>query len=78
MTFCILDYGILSDSLCMKGAIFAKIKIYDFYLCLFTTHLQASYFDCGNYYWKLSINDGVIFSFFFLFISSFLKSLDIE
>ena len=49
------DYGILSDSLCMKGAIFAKIKISDFYVCLFTTHLQASYCDSGNYYWKLSI-----------------------
>ena len=49
------NYGILSDSLCMKGAIFAKIKIFDFYLCLFTTHLQASYCDSGNFYWELSI-----------------------
>ena len=49
------DYCVLSDSLCSKGVIFVKIKILDFYLCIFNTHLQASYFDAGQKFWDLCI-----------------------
>ena len=46
------DYGVMSDAMSMKGALYAKIKIGNNYICLFTTHLQASYFDSGNFFWN--------------------------
>lgn len=36
-------FGLLSDSIAMKGALYAKIDISGKLLHLFTTHLQASY-----------------------------------
>lgn len=41
-------YGVVADSLAEKGLIYAKIAIKDSYLHIFTTHLQASYFDSGE------------------------------
>ncbi len=41
-------YGVVADSLAEKGLIYAKISIKDCYLHLFTTHLQASYFESGE------------------------------
>lgn len=41
-------YGVVADSLAEKGIIYCKIKIKDSSLHLFTTHLQASYFDSGE------------------------------
>lgn len=38
-------YGVVVDSLAEKGIIYTKINIKDCYLHIFTTHLQASYFD---------------------------------
>jgi endonuclease/exonuclease/phosphatase family metal-dependent hydrolase len=38
-------YGVVADSLAEKGIIYTKIKIKNSSLHLFTTHLQASYFD---------------------------------
>ena len=49
------DYGVMSDGLSQKGAIYAKIQIKDYYLCLFFTHLQASYYDSGNTLWNFTI-----------------------
>ncbi len=49
------DYGVMSDGMSQKGAIYAKIKIKDYYLCLFSTHLQASYYDSGNSLWNFTI-----------------------
>ncbi len=49
------DYGVMSDGLSQKGAIYAKIQIKDYYLCLFFTHLQASYYDSGNSLWNFTI-----------------------
>lgn len=49
------DCGVMSDGSSMKGALFAKIKIKNSFLCLFTTHLQASYFDSGKDLWEFSI-----------------------
>ena len=49
------DYGVMSDGMSMKGALYARIKIRNNYLCLFTTHLQASYFDSGNFFWNFCI-----------------------
>lgn len=48
-------YSILSDSLCQKGVLYAKIRIGNSYLCIFNTHLQASYFDGFGNQWDLSI-----------------------
>lgn len=53
------DYGVMSDSLSMKGALYAKIKIKDNFLCLFSTHLQASYFDAGDKLWNFTISTRV-------------------
>lgn len=50
------DYGVMSDSLSMKGALYAKIKIGENFLCLFSTHLQASYFDSGDKLWNFTIS----------------------
>lgn len=41
-------YGVISDSIAEKGIIYAKIKIQNSYLHLFTTHLQASYFGSSE------------------------------
>jgi len=41
-------YGVVADSLAEKGVIYAKIKVKESFLHLFTTHLQASYFDSGE------------------------------
>ncbi len=41
-------FGVVADSLAEKGIIYAKIQIKDSHLHLFTTHLQASYFDSGE------------------------------
>lgn len=41
-------YGVVADSLAEKGLIYAKIAIKDSYLHIFTSHLQASYFDSGE------------------------------
>ena len=41
-------YGVLSDSLAEKGLLYAKIKIQNTFLHLFTTHLQASYLDSSE------------------------------
>jgi len=41
-------YGVVADSLAEKGLIYAKIAVRDSYLHIFTTHLQASYFDSGE------------------------------
>ena len=53
--FITYDYGVMSDGMSQKGAIYAKIKIKDYYLCLFSTHLQASYYDSGNSLWNFTI-----------------------
>jgi endonuclease/exonuclease/phosphatase family metal-dependent hydrolase len=44
-------YGVVADSLAEKGIIYTKIRIKNSFLHLFTTHLQASYFDSteGNF-----------------------------
>lgn len=49
-------YGVLSDSLAQKGLLYAKIKIKDSFLHLFSTHLQASYFDSGETLFKVSLD----------------------
>lgn len=49
------DCGVMSDGMSMKGIVYAKIKLKNSFLCLFTTHLQASYFDSGEELWKFSI-----------------------
>jgi len=41
-------YGVVADSLAEKGLIYAKISIKDSYLHIFTSHLQASYYDSGE------------------------------
>lgn len=50
------NYGLMSDAMSMKGAVYTKIKIKDSYLCLFTSHLQASYFDSGVKLWNSTIS----------------------
>lgn len=49
-------YGVVSDSLAQKGVLYAKIAVRNTQLHLFTTHLQASYFDCGENHFKVSMN----------------------
>lgn len=41
-------YGVIADALSQKGVLYAKIAIKESYLHLFSTHLQASYFDSGE------------------------------
>lgn len=47
-SFTCFRYGVVSDSLAQKGVIYAKIAIKNSYLHVFSTHLQASYFDIGE------------------------------
>ena len=49
-------YGVVADSLAEKGIIYAKISIKNCNLHLFTTHLQASYFDSGENNFVVSFN----------------------
>lgn len=53
--FCPYTYNILSDSLGQKGILYVKVKVGDTNLCLFSTHMQASYFDCSENQWNLAI-----------------------
>lgn len=46
----------MSDSLCEKGVLYAKIQIKDTVLHLITTHFQASYLGSSDENWKLSID----------------------
>jgi endonuclease/exonuclease/phosphatase family metal-dependent hydrolase len=46
----------MSDSLCEKGVLYAKIKVKNSFLHLITTHFQASYFGSSDNNWKLSID----------------------
>jgi endonuclease/exonuclease/phosphatase family metal-dependent hydrolase len=48
------QYGVISDSLAEKGVLYAKILVKDCYLHLFTSHLQASYFNCGEFHFRVS------------------------
>jgi endonuclease/exonuclease/phosphatase family metal-dependent hydrolase len=48
------QYGVISDSLAEKGVIYTKIMVRDCYLHIFTTHLQASYVNCGEFHFKVS------------------------
>jgi len=43
-------YGIFSDSLSQKGALYTKIQIKDEFLHLYSTHMQASYFGSNQKY----------------------------
>jgi hypothetical protein len=45
----------MSDAICNKGVLYAKIKIGTAYLSLFNTHLQASYFGSSDFHWNVSI-----------------------
>jgi endonuclease/exonuclease/phosphatase family metal-dependent hydrolase len=47
-------YGVVADSLAEKGLLYAKILVKDSFIHLFTTHLQASYFDSGESNHKIS------------------------
>ncbi len=47
-------YGVVSDSLAEKGILYAKILVKNCFIHLFTTHLQASYFDSGESHFKIS------------------------
>jgi endonuclease/exonuclease/phosphatase family metal-dependent hydrolase len=53
-TFCNFRYGVIADSLAEKGLLYAKILVKDCFVHLFTTHLQASYFDCGESHFRIS------------------------
>jgi len=48
-------YGVLSDSMAEKGLIYARIKIKNCFLHLFTTHLQASYLDSSESHFVIII-----------------------
>jgi hypothetical protein len=48
-------YSVMSDSLCEKGILYAKIQVKNTFLHLATTHFQASYFGSSDNDWKLSI-----------------------
>jgi endonuclease/exonuclease/phosphatase family metal-dependent hydrolase len=48
------SYGVLTDALAEKGVLYTQIQIKDTKLHLFTTHLQASYLDSGEFSWELS------------------------
>ena len=50
------DYGVMSDGMSMKGVIYTKIRINNNFLCLFNTHLQASYYDSGVELWNSCIS----------------------
>ena len=47
-------YGVIADSLAQKGLLYAKVLVRDSYLHIFTTHLQASYMDSGEYHFRIS------------------------
>jgi endonuclease/exonuclease/phosphatase family metal-dependent hydrolase len=53
-SFCPYRYGVIADSLSQKGLLYAKIMIKDSFLFLFSTHLQASYFDSGENHFIVS------------------------
>jgi len=45
----------LADAASKKGCIYTKIKIKDSYLAIFTTHLQATYFDTSEKDWVINL-----------------------
>lgn len=47
-------YGVIADSLAQKGVLYSKILVKDCFLHLFTSHLQASYFDSGESHFIIS------------------------
>merc|ERR1711957_12877 len=47
-SFNVFRYGVVSDSLAQKGLLYAKIKVRNAFLHVFTAHTQASYFDIGE------------------------------
>lgn len=49
------DHGALSDSICSKGVLFAKIQIKNSFIGLFAVHFQASYFDISHSQWDFTI-----------------------
>ncbi len=53
-SFCPYRYGVIADSLSQKGLLYAKILVKDSYLFIFSTHLQASYFDSGEHHFQVS------------------------
>jgi endonuclease/exonuclease/phosphatase family metal-dependent hydrolase len=53
-SFCPFRYGVIADSLSEKGVLYAKIAVRDCFLHVFTSHLQASYYDSGPSNFEIS------------------------